>query len=63
MEIKFLISISLLTLLGCYGASENIYSYNIKFFEVPLDHFSFVNNKTFTIRYDSEIKNASQIPS
>lgn len=52
MEIKSIISIAVL--LGCYGAMGASYTYTTKSFEVPLDHFSFVNNKTFHIRYDSQ---------
>uniref|UniRef100_A0A336L8H0 Lysosomal Pro-X carboxypeptidase n=2 Tax=Culicoides sonorensis TaxID=179676 RepID=A0A336L8H0_CULSO len=49
MEIKYLISILFLVNSGCYAVSTK--NYEIKNFEVPLDHFSFVNNKTFSIRY------------
>lgn len=50
---------SILVLLGCGGVSGNTYKYNVKLFEVPLDHFSFVNNKTFSIRYDSVNENTT----
>ncbi|XP_063703411.1 lysosomal Pro-X carboxypeptidase [Culicoides brevitarsis] len=49
MEIKLFISIIFL-LIGCQ-ATLGGYTYTTKTFEVPLDHFSFVNNKTFHIRY------------
>uniref|UniRef100_U5ET05 Lysosomal Pro-X carboxypeptidase n=1 Tax=Corethrella appendiculata TaxID=1370023 RepID=U5ET05_9DIPT len=33
-----------------FASSEN-YKYEIKFLDVPLDHFSYVNNTTFKLRY------------
>lgn len=35
----------------CYGTGNlDTYKYKIKLFDVPLDHFSYVNNGTFKIR-------------
>lgn len=31
-------------------ASANNYQYKIEYFDVPVDHFSYVSNKTFQIR-------------
>lgn len=31
------------------------FRYNISYFEVPVDHFGFANNKTFKIRYDFKL--------
>lgn len=40
----------ILLFIGNFLAVSADYQYNISTFDVPLDHFSFVNNKTFPIR-------------
>lgn len=43
--------LNLFLLFGCLSiVNAGDYRYNISYFEVPIDHFSFASNQTFKIR-------------
>lgn len=47
--IFILTTIAALTPFWLINAAD-IYQYKVEYFDMPLDHFSFANNKTFKIR-------------